>query len=533
MAFTGSDWGRGVQLTGLVPASPLNGFVALVSLDNIPVEAIDAGVLSALNGGGDLRFSTDDQGANQLPLEVVSFVTSAISGNRQCQLWIRFPTYSTAARSVYMFYSRAGQTQPAVGAEFGRNAVWSDFASVLHLNELGVNGVSQNYVDSSGNGRGATAVSAPTQTQVGHPFGGYWQDFNGSTDQLVIDNTGSLLNSTNFTISVWCHNDGTTNTFDEALSSNRLTESAVNTYLMSEDNGGIAAHVGATYLKGSPALVGTLMRRVLTNNQTNWFSRINGLASVSNSSGVINTTTDIIIGRYLDTNINRFWDGDIGEHWVRLFVISDDLDVSEYANQNSPATYWTTGVPFTPTGGGESITFDSGTYALTGTEVTTRITTPITSGGYALTGTAVNFGIGAPIDSGSYALTGTDVTFIISGAGESIGLDSGTFTLTGTPVTTHITTTIMPGAYALTGTAVSIRISTPILPGAYGLTGTPFLTGINAPISSGNYALTGSAVQLRYSGDTIQVITSVSLKYLEAPTLTYLDNGTTLKYLEQ
>ena len=43
MAFTASDWGRGVLLTGLTPLSSLSGFVSVVSLDNAPTESIDAG----------------------------------------------------------------------------------------------------------------------------------------------------------------------------------------------------------------------------------------------------------------------------------------------------------------------------------------------------------------------------------------------------------------------------------------------------------------------------------------------------------
>ncbi len=43
MALNPSDYGRRVQLTGLVPASPLNGFVALATIVNMPVEAVDQG----------------------------------------------------------------------------------------------------------------------------------------------------------------------------------------------------------------------------------------------------------------------------------------------------------------------------------------------------------------------------------------------------------------------------------------------------------------------------------------------------------
>jgi hypothetical protein len=144
MAFTASSWGRGVLLTGLTPSASLSGFVALVSLANIPVEAIDAGSNSALNGGGDLRFSTDSAGSTQLPVDIVSFTTNASAGSRSCQVWIRFPTYAGGTRSVYMFYNKAGESQPSVGAAFGRNAVWVDFEYNFHFDG------SNKLVDSTG-----------------------------------------------------------------------------------------------------------------------------------------------------------------------------------------------------------------------------------------------------------------------------------------------------------------------------------------------------------------------------------------------
>ena len=187
MAFTGSNWGRRVKVTGLAPASSLSGYVALLTLDNIPVEAIDAGANSALNGGGDLRFSTDNAGTNQLSCEVVSFVTSATPGSRDCQIYVRFDSYASATRDVWMFYSKTGETQPAVGAAFGRNAVWVDEHIALHLESFST-------VDSTGNTTPAPDSSVETSDFVDSVLGKGFRPTTSSEriKSLAIDVNGTV-----------------------------------------------------------------------------------------------------------------------------------------------------------------------------------------------------------------------------------------------------------------------------------------------------------------------------------------------------
>src|SRR3989344_9339631 len=54
----------------------LTDFPVLLTEDNIPSEACDAdGTSPAQNGGGDVRFTSDENGNSMLPLEVVDFIT--------------------------------------------------------------------------------------------------------------------------------------------------------------------------------------------------------------------------------------------------------------------------------------------------------------------------------------------------------------------------------------------------------------------------------------------------------------------------
>ena len=164
MAFP-DGWGRKVAL--VIQNSQVAGsgshtdFVVTIDKNCIPSEAIDAGGNSALNGGGDIRFSSDSAGTSRLPCEIVSFVTNATESSRQCEVYVKVPSVSTTAdTTIYMWYQKSGESQPAVTDTYGRDAVWSDYALVCHGN---------GNTDSSGN-----QDLVPNSTDYSGDTGGLW-----------------------------------------------------------------------------------------------------------------------------------------------------------------------------------------------------------------------------------------------------------------------------------------------------------------------------------------------------------------------
>ena len=161
MAFP-TGWARKCIVT--IPDAQISGsninFPILISEDNLPTEMLDGGDNSALNGGGDVRFSLDSAGATQLPCDVVLFITG---GSPAAQIHVKLPNLNTGAdRTLYVWYKKAGEVQPLVTAPFGRNAVWADYDLVVHCNSAGA------PVDSTGN---ATVTPVGTITEVTGPFG--------------------------------------------------------------------------------------------------------------------------------------------------------------------------------------------------------------------------------------------------------------------------------------------------------------------------------------------------------------------------
>lgn len=118
-------------------------FTVLFRTSDLPTEAIDGGASSLLNGGGDLRAYTDDTKTTRLPVDIVVFVTG---GTPDITFWVLLPTAATS-NTIYIEADDVETTQPAVGAAFGRNAVWVNENVVLDL----TNAVPSAVVDRTGN----------------------------------------------------------------------------------------------------------------------------------------------------------------------------------------------------------------------------------------------------------------------------------------------------------------------------------------------------------------------------------------------
>jgi len=112
-------------------------------------------------------------------------------------------------------------------------------------------------------------------------------------------------------------------------------------------------------------------------------------------------------------------------------------------------------------------------------------------------------GISITLDSGSYSLTGTDIILVDPPADETIVINSGSYALTGTNVNliTDYRETALAGSYNYTGTdIVLIDPATPetivISPGVYTLTGTNLglITGFKTQIDTGSYSITGTEI---------------------------------------
>jgi len=153
---------------------------------NIPSYLIDGGAYSALNGGGDLRFSIDAAGLTELPFDVVTFDTV----NYRAEIWVKLPSLSTIVDTAfYLWWGYSLATQYSSSHSFGRYNAFPGWNMVYHGDDTGSTNMN-NSVGSSFN-------MTNSGTSVVNGVIGKARSFNGSSNYMYI-NGGLSAGNPNF-----------------------------------------------------------------------------------------------------------------------------------------------------------------------------------------------------------------------------------------------------------------------------------------------------------------------------------------------
>lgn len=343
MAINPADYSRRVQTTvAHTFGSSQTGFVGLHTENSLPAEIFT----TALNGGGDIRICTNSDGTGQLPLEVVEFDTVGSTA----VLWFRMPTADTGS-SVWVFYGKVGDTQPAVTDTYGRNAVWSDYTLVVH----GIN----NAEDSSGNCT-LNTVGTPTYNADGinvSPSNRVYYT-NGTLDQNTISVAakvkvsalsggifGSAQGYTVFSTRAVDTDYSPTlvaaaSTFvgrQFGIDSNALWRDGTDNVIPSATDD---LYIKGTYDEGaSPSGV----------YWGDWSIYTDGVHKGTNNKGTGTYSGQTMSDGELHIGYHPEWNNAatlaIKDLLVKKQADSSDYTDAEYANQSSPATFWTVGTP--------------------------------------------------------------------------------------------------------------------------------------------------------------------------------------------
>lgn len=196
MAFP-TGWNRKCAIT--IDADEVDGtltdFPVMLSEDCLPSEMFDAdGFYPAQNGGGDLRFSSDEDGTTQLPCEVVSFVTDNNPANGTAQVYVKVSSVSSSVdTTIYVWYNTAGsESQPAIDSTYGAENVWdSNFVGVWHLEE-DPSGSAPQMLDSTSNDHDGTSAGTMTSGDSVAVVAGNGLDLDGSDDRVTVTGTTAL-----------------------------------------------------------------------------------------------------------------------------------------------------------------------------------------------------------------------------------------------------------------------------------------------------------------------------------------------------
>lgn len=519
MAFP-DGWGRKCAVvidSAYVSGTSHADFPLLLTEDILPSEMFDAdGSYPALNGGGDIRFSSDSAGSTQLACEVVSFVTDNDPANGTAEIWVSVPTLSGSTdTTIYVWYNKTGETQPAVTDTYGRNAVWVDYEAVLHLNTSG-------YVDSTGNSHTGSANGSPSQSTTGHPWGGTWTYLPGTIARISLASSSGMLNGGDGALQVWFRlaslgiNDigifgdwTTTGATDRAQIIKRSPGTGDQHRVIWDDGTAVA-------VTGAALTTNTTYKSTFTWNSSTGYLYKNGASdgSASVSDGVFDSAQSFILGSYYDLASDRHLNGYVGEARARRSYLSSDWVATEYNNQSAPGTFAAAGTPEAVGGGAYSLTADTGGFAATGTAAGLIASRKLAadSQSYALGGQSANLvrSFALLAESGDFTVSGGAASLLADraltaalGAYSLSGIDAG---LTYTPVGNY-SITADAGAFALTGAGAAILADRALAADAQSYA----LTGIDAALTytpsgayslaadSGSFALTGAAVTLTYT----------------------------------
>ena len=287
--------------------------------------------------GYDIIFTSDCAGAVKLDHEIESYnpATGAIS------MWVRIPTIShTADTIIYMYYGNS-----AIGSsQENRNGVWdANFQMVLHLGEP-----APPYQDSTANGYASTGGVTPTPTAGKIGTG---QAFDGVSQYISYSQAQSPNPTGPISMEGWIK---TTDTAVKGIFGKWGSDgngNADQSYQMFYQASGPGAYLNAIDSSDIEVVGGAAI------NDGNWHHLvvtalptgsilfyIDGVqnGSLNNSHALLATTADrLLVGATSLAGGNYYMNGALDEVRISNAIRSADWIATEYANQNSPSTFFT------------------------------------------------------------------------------------------------------------------------------------------------------------------------------------------------
>jgi len=287
--------------------------------------------------GGDLRVSTNSDGTGQIPLEVVSIDTGAETG----EIHFKDSTNSSSDETYYLWWDDTTGTvsQPAVTDPNGRNAVWTAYEAVYHLDETSAG----TALDSTGNGYDGTYQNnLPTQTtgQVGSA-----QDFNGVGDYVSLPDIDVL--SGEFSMTAWEKNSSTSISSREQILTKNDPGSNDEFWLYADSDDTLEFHAdGNDRLDSGTDVVTNMFTHVaVTRDGADTLRLLVNGSQKANTTYTTDRTTDqpFSIGQQAGFD-QGYWNGIIDE--VRISTssgFSNGWLSTEYNIQDNNTGFWTTG----------------------------------------------------------------------------------------------------------------------------------------------------------------------------------------------
>jgi len=301
-------------------------YPVLLREGDFPSSAIDGTANAIDNGGGNLRAYTSDAKTTQLPVEVVTFVSS---GSQAAQVWVKIPTAATS-NTIFIEADAVETTQPAVTGAYGRNAVWSDYEYVGHLNDT--------PTDSTGNNTPSESGTFGTRSSGFGSDDVY--DFDGSTNNIDLGAAVGDITTGDISLQIWANLDVET-PFATLIS--RRTGGDYNWHWRTELRDP-AILIGGASPNDPGSVLSTAtwykLDLTITSNTAEYYQNGSSGGTQSTNNGVTRTV-NTSIGANDDLSLP--FNGGLQEARIRLDAVSTNWIATEYDNQNASSNWGTVG----------------------------------------------------------------------------------------------------------------------------------------------------------------------------------------------
>jgi trimeric autotransporter adhesin len=354
------DWGRRAKIVIHAASidADLTNWTMILTEAVLPSEMLDAdGSYPALNGGGDIRISTNTDGSGRCAIDVRTFTTNNNPALGVADIAVKIPSVLTTGATFYVWWSSAGATQPAVSDTYGQyNAYDANYIGVWPLNE-DPSGTAPQMTERTSVAAHGTSNGSMTSGDSVTGAAGKALEFDGSDDFI---NVGSHTSSrrTSMSVSAWIVPNNDTN-YRRILSREHhfLFGSYNRQLLFATGNGSTGWTSLTTYGTGAALTNGTAYHVASVHNGTSHTGYRNGSSVGSITSAMASTTAELGIGYAPGSaGTTQRWNGKIDEVRISSTARSAAWIKAEYVNLMTPTTFATAGTPETP-GGATPSTF--------------------------------------------------------------------------------------------------------------------------------------------------------------------------------
>jgi len=338
-AWFDDQWGYRKKLTidntKVSGSTNLTNFPMLVSATDTDWKDISNGGQVGKSDGTDILF-TDVNGV-KLDHEIESYTASSGA----LQAWVRIPTLLASEDMVIFIY----YGNPSAADQQNVTAVWTDYAAVYHLDD--------DFNDSTSNARNATnsgSVDIAGRIADGQDF-----EFADTTDRIELG-TWSVSGST-ITVQAWVNFESFDQTDGRIVSKASGTATQNHVFMLGSILDGGSQKLRARIKTGTDDAAGTTTLKATsgTTSTATWYLAaatydgsnmrlfLDGtdVGSVAKTGSLRENAFDVWAGNN-PTAAGNPLDGILDEARVATVARNADWLTTEYNNQNSPSTFYST-----------------------------------------------------------------------------------------------------------------------------------------------------------------------------------------------